>query len=42
MTTRLALVVLLMVAVAGLALAALSLPPPEEFHYSHVLEVASL
>lgn len=39
MTVRLALVVLLMVAVAGLAFAALSLPP-EAFHRTQVLEVA--
>jgi hypothetical protein len=42
MTGRLALVVLLMVAVAGLALAALTLPPPEQFGRPHVFEVASL
>jgi hypothetical protein len=40
MIVRLAFVVLLMGVVAGLALAALSLPPPEEFHRSQVLEVA--
>ena len=42
MILRLSLVVLLVMAVAALALATLALPPPEEFHRSHVFQLASV